>query len=513
MYRLVRSCSTVQRHLSRKLVRSIGLRSHAYQSTKRSIHTITEFLDLTKAQKQSCRAETEQCLNEIQAIGRDINAFITTELPDNLYNHADTADQRIRDKQHRPLEGVLVAVKDNFCTLNLATTCASTMLQGFTAPFEANVITRLREAGAIIVGKTNMDEFGMGSANVFSVNGPVNHPVSVKLAKNDDMPIRTAGGSSGGSAAAVAAHLSHAAIGSDTGGSVRLPAAYCGIVGFKPSYGHCSRYGLVSYASSLDTVGILTRTAKDAHLLYDVMKGPDSRDASMANIEMMTQDTANVAKNNDLTGVVVGIPLEYYVEELSSDAIKTWQLAADHLQSLGATIKFVSSSSNLARYDGIRYGYRAPTDQPTSTFNTYANTRRAGFGQEVQRRILLGSFVLSESAYDDHFVQAQRIRRLIQQDFDQCFRTLRTSHVETTSSSSLDGVDVLLTPCNIDIAPTINEAMQGGVAAYANDVMTVPASLAGIPAISMPFTQSNDHYSINIQLMAQYEAFESHSTT
>ncbi|RKP27415.1 amidase signature enzyme [Syncephalis pseudoplumigaleata] len=417
------------------------------------------------------------------------------------------------DKEHRPLEGVLVAVKDNFCTTDLPTTCASKMLKEFISPFEASVVTRLKDAGAIIVGKTNMDEFGMGSANLFSAYGPVHHPLSMPSAANaDDASIRVAGGSSGGSAAAVAAGLCHAAIGSDTGGSVRLPSAYCGIVGFKPSYGQCSRYGLVSYASSLDTVGILAQHVDDAQLLFEIVKGHDPRDASMA--VATAGDDVPPQVESDLAGIVVGIPEEYYVDELSPEIVAAWQAAADHLQARGAEIRFVScphtrhalaayyviapaeASSNLARYDGIRYG---------NTFDAYATTRQTGFGDEVQRRLLLGSFVLSESAYDDHFVRAQRVRRLVQQDFDRCFRIPRPR--SSTTSSPATAVDVLLTPCNITTAPTVQEARRGGggVSAYVNDVMTVPASLAGIPAISIPWTRSStDDYPIGVQLMAQY---------
>ncbi|KAI9594561.1 amidase signature domain-containing protein [Syncephalis fuscata] len=445
-----------------------------YLQTRR-IHSVSKFIEATQLEQQLCRVETERCLARISENNVKINAFISVQPKNTLLQQADESDRRITDGQARPLEGVLVAAKDNFCTKDLPTTCASTMLKDFTSPFNATVVEKLQESGAIIVGKTNMDEFGMGSANLFSIFGPQYN--------SNNNEIRVAGGSSGGSAAAVAAGLCHAAIGSDTGGSVRLPAAYCGVVGFKPSYGQCSRYGLVSYASSLDTVGILAQSVNDARLLLDVMKGHDQRDASM--MPQITFDSNKVVlSSGNLTGLVVGIPKEYYS-------------AADHLQAHGAEINLypayyviapAEASSNLARYDGVRYGYRT-TKSNLGTFESYAATRQIGFGDEVQRRILLGSFVLSESAYDDHFVRAQRIRRLIQQDFDQCFRT----------------VHVLLTPCNITTAPTLQRATDDGVAAYVNDVMTVPASLAGIPAISIPWTNSPlDNYPIGMQLMAQY---------
>ncbi|KAI8992629.1 amidase signature domain-containing protein [Pilobolus umbonatus] len=429
-----------------------------------------------------------------------------------------------------------VAIKDNICTSTLPTTCASNMLKDFTSPYDATVIQLLEQSGALVMGKTNMDEFGMGSCNVHSIHGPVLNPYQYKCDKGAlDSNKRTAGGSSGGSAAAVAMEMCTIALGSDTGGSVRMPASYCGIVGFKPSYGRVSRYGLVSYANSLDTVGILSRSVEDCRKTYDIISQYDVHDPTSMTEELREEldikDRVLRTQLNGsrLDGLVVGIPQEYYVDSLSEEVLEVWRKGIQHLRDLGAVIKSVSmphtplalpayyiialaeASSNLARYDGVRYGnywlctsisihtdhsltgYRSPDNKDQLL---YEDTRTKGFGDEVQRRILLGTHVLTAGTYETLFLPAQNARRLIQHDFDSVF-----SQENALFSNPPGTVDVLLTPSAISAAPTLYE--DRGVNEYLNDVMTLPANLAGIPAITIP-SGVDKEYPIGLQLLGQY---------
>ncbi|KAG0165012.1 Trimeric GatFAB AmidoTransferase(AdT) complex subunit [Apophysomyces sp. BC1034] len=372
-----------------------------------------------------------------------------------------------------------------------------------------------------------MDEFGMGE------HGAVNNPFAYK---NDNEALdsstnrRSAGGSSGGSAAAVAMNMCLAALGSDTGGSVRLPASYCGVVGFKPSYGRCSRRGLIAYANSLDTVGVLARSAKDASLVYDVIAQHDSDDPTsmpttlQTHIDELDQNLES-QWDSDLTNLVVGVPQEYYVDPLSSAVKDVWRNGIRHLRDRGAsivpislphtryalpayyTIALAEASSNLARYDGVRYGHRNTTVPNDDLL--YADTRADGFGSEVQRRILLGTHVLTAGAYETLFLPAQKARRLIQQDFDQAFYSPNALHSEEVETGGK--VHVILTPSAISPAPRIDDCIPipddntRVVNAYLNDVMTVPASLAGIPAISVPFGKCPESgYPIGLQLLGPY---------
>jgi aspartyl-tRNA(Asn)/glutamyl-tRNA(Gln) amidotransferase subunit A len=401
---------------------------------------------------------------------------------------ADAAmvDRRLAAGETLPLAGVPVAIKDNICTLGLPTTCASRLLAGYVSPYEATAVVRLRAAGAVVVGKTNLDEFGMGSSTETSALGPCRNPVA---------PDRVPGGSSGGSAAAVAAGWVPVALGSETGGSVRQPAAFCGAVGIKPSYGRVSRYGLVAYASSLDQIGVFGRTVADAAAVLDVIAGPDPLDATAAAHPPgpLLPYTALAADERPLDGLVVGVPAEYFPDELHEGVRHACNVAIDALRLLGATILPVSlpntrfavpayyviataeASSNLSRFDGVRYGMRAARAE--STADVYEQTRSAGFGAEVRRRILLGTYALSAGYHEQYYGTAQRVRTLICRDFDAVFA---------------DGVDVLFTPTTPTPAFRIGEKTADPYEMYLSDVFTVTANLAALPAMSLPVGRADD---------------------
>lgn len=390
------------------------------------------------------------------------------------------------------LAGVPIAIKDNICTFGLPTTCGSRLLADYRSPYEATAVRRLREAGAIIVGKTNLDEFAMGSSTENSAFGAAHNPRD---------SARVPGGSSGGSAAAVAAGFVPAALGSETGGSVRQPAAFCGVVGIKPSYGRVSRYGLVAFASSLDQVGVFATTVSDAALLLRTIAGGDPLDATCSSSQVPDYVEAALAAHaatyvgavvksavaGPLAGIVVGVPAEYFPSDLDADVRAACNAALDRLRSLGATLRQVSlphtryavptyyvlataeASSNLARFDGVRYGARAP--DATSTLDVYERSRSLGFGGEVKRRIMLGTFALSAGYHDEYYGTAQRVRTLIARDFDAVFR---------------DGVHVLFTPTTPTPAFRIGEKTTDPYEMYLSDIFTVTANLAALPALSLP---------------------------
>ncbi len=371
------------------------------------------------------------------------------------------------------LAGVPVAIKDNLATEHLATTCGSRILEGYVSPYEATAVRRLRDAGAIVVGKTNMDEFAMGSSTEHSAYGPTRNPVA---------PDRVPGGSSGGSAAAVAAGLVPIALGSETGGSVRQPAAFCGITGIKPTYGRVSRYGLVAFASSLDHVGVFGRTVDDAALALQAIAGPDPRDATSLDVPVPDYRAAAAAS---MRGVVIGRPREYFPDTLDPRVRAVCDAACDALRDAGAEIRDVSlphtelaipayyivapaeASSNLARFDGVRYGLRLTGD---SLHAMYEATRSRGFGAEVTRRILLGTYVLSAGYYDAYYRKAMEVRRLIARDFTRVFAS---------------GVHALLTPTTPTPAFPLG-AVSDPYEMYMSDIFTVTANLAGVPAMSVP---------------------------
>ena len=415
----------------------------------------------------------------LEAMGsaRDLNAFVT-ETPELALKRARASDARRASGDVRSaMDGIPVAVKDLFCTEGVLTTAGSHILDSFRPPYESTVTANLIEAGAVMLGKTNMDEFAMGSSNMASYYGSVKSPWSGSKGQN-----LVPGGSSGGSAAAVAARLSMGATGTDTGGSIRQPASFCGIVGLKPTYGRCSRWGIVAFASSLDQAGPLTRSVRDAAIMLGAMAGHDIKDSTSVPFALPDFEAA---VTGDIRGLKVGIPKEYTLDGMSNDIQALWDDGVKWLEEQGAECQELSlpftkyalptyyivapaeASSNLARYDGVRYGLRV---NGASIDEMYENTRGEGFGEEVRRRILIGTYVLSAGYYDAYYLKAQTVRTLIARDFRQAF----------------EDVDVLLTPTAPSAAFALGEKMDDPVAMYLNDVFTVPASMAGLPAISGP---------------------------
>ena len=425
---------------------------------------------------------------------RGLNIFIT-ETPEIAIDRARQSDaRRAGGETIGPMDGVPIAVKDLFCTEDVLTTAASHILDGFTPPYESSVSGNLRAAGAVMLGKTNMDEFAMGSANVTSHYGAVKNPW--KLADGKD---RVPGGSSGGSAAAVAANMASCAIGSDTGGSIRQPASFCGIVGMKPTYGRCSRWGMVAFASSLDQAGPMSKSVADAAIMLGAMAGHDDKDSTSAD-KPVPDFSAGLGQ--DLKGLRVGIPAEYRMDGMAREIEDLWQQGTQWLKDAGAEPVEVSlkhtkyalpayyivapaeASSNLARYDGVRYGLRVEGEDLT---DMYEATRGQGFGAEVRRRVMIGTYVLSAGYYDAYYVKAQKVRTLILGEFQDAF----------------EDVDVLLTPTTPYPAFAIGEKMDDPVQMYLNDVFTVPASLAGLPAISVPGGLSAEGLPLGLHLIAK----------
>ncbi|OQO01445.1 hypothetical protein B0A48_13000 [Cryoendolithus antarcticus] len=426
------------------------------------------------------------------------------------------------------LVGRRIAIKDNIVTADQPTTASSRILEGYTSPFDATVVTQLRHAGAVISSKVSLDEFGMGSHSQTAYEGAVGSPFT----RNGEA--LSPGGSSGGSAMAVADKSAWAALGTDTGGSVRLPAAYCGVVGFKPSYGRLSRWGVIQYANSLDTVGVLANSVADVESMYQQLDHHDARDPT--SLPATVRKRMTISKIAQPAPLRVGVPLEYNISELTSAVRDTWIFTLSLLQSAGHTLVPVflpttrqslsayyvlapaEASSNLAKYDGIRYGRRTPGNDasPAEGLPLYAKTRGEGFGEEVRRRILLGAYALSSEAIDNYFIQAQKVRRLVQRDFDRVFSTKNPliEHAATPEADGAVGVDVLITPTAPTLPPTIAELkQQTSVESYMFDVFTVPASLAGLPAISVPIPLSaalresidkQDVRSVGIQILGQF---------
>jgi len=408
---------------------------------------------------------------------RHLNAFIT-ETADLARERAKESDFRIKNSDAKPLEGIPLGIKDLFCTEGVQTTAGSHILKGFTPNYESTVSQKLRDAGSVMLGKLNLDEFAMGSSNMTSHFGNVVNPWKARGHSDDLVP----GGSSGGSAAAVSAHLAMGATGTDTGGSIRQPAAFCGIVGVKPTYGRCSRWGVVAFASSLDQAGPMTRTVRDAAIMLNVMTGYDPKDSTSA---AMAMPDVEAVLGKGVKGMKIGLPKQYRPDVLDAEVGTLWDKGAQWLKEAGAEVIEIDlphtkyalptyyivapaeASSNLARYDGVRYGLRVAGN---SLDEMYAKTRAAGFGPEVKRRILIGTYVLSAGYYDAYYLKAQKVRALIAQDFVQAFAK----------------VDAILTPTAPTAAFGLNDKVVDPVAMYLNDVFTVPASLAGIPGSSIP---------------------------
>ena len=422
---------------------------------------------------------------------KDLNIFIYFD-EDKINNQATEIEKLPYDKK---LKGIPIAVKDLFCTKNMPTTAASKILENFNPTYESYVTQKLINEGSLFVGKTNLDEFAMGSATNTSYFGNTINPLS-----DQDTPLAP-GGSSGGSAAAVAADLCLGSTGTDTGGSIRQPASFCGVVGIKPTYGLCSRWGIAAFASSLDQAGIFSKNVTDASILLEEIAGYDERDSTSSNVSI-----PNYSKqlNSDLNGKTIGIPKEYTVDGISDEINAVWDDAIKSLEKKGAKIKHISlphtkyalptyyiiapaeASSNLARYDGVKYGFRA--DEAKSLDEMYEMTRSEGFGKEVKRRILIGTYVLSAGYYDAYYLKAQKVRKLIANDFIEIFKEC----------------DLILTPTAPSAAFPLNEKQDDPIKMYLNDVFTVPASLAGIPGISIPYGKDKSGLPLGIQLLGKH---------
>ena len=425
---------------------------------------------------------------------RALNAYIT-ETPERALEMAEASDARRTRGEAGALEGIPLGVKDLYCTQGILTTAGSRILEGFHPTYESTVTAKLWEAGAVLLGKTNLDEFAMGSSNMTSAFGPVESPWR---RPGDNRPL-VPGGSSGGSAATVAARAALGATGTDTGGSIRQPAAFCGIVGMKPTYGRCSRWGIVAFASSLDQAGPLTRSVRDAAIMLGAMAGHDPKDSTSVDRPVLDYEAA---MTGDLRGLRIGIPKEYRIEGTPPEIEALWQQGADWLKAAGAEVLVVSlphtnyalpayyivapaeASSNLARYDGVRYGLRV--EAPSLT-ELYEATRGEGFGAEVKRRVLIGTYVLSAGYYDAYYNQARRVRSVIARDFDEAFET----------------VDAILTPTAPSAAFAHGDKMDDPIAMYLNDVFTVPASLSGLPAISVPAGLDADGLPLGLHLIGR----------
>ena len=443
------------------------------------------------AKQVSSHELAQQYLDRINALNPTLNAFITVDADKTLLE-ATAADALIAAGKAGPLTGVPIAHKDIFCTDGWLTTCGSKMLHNFIAPYDAHVIQRFKAAGMPSLGKTNMDEFAMGSSNETSFFGAVRNPWDTD---------RVPGGSSGGAAACVAARMAPAATGTDTGGSIRQPAAFTGITGLKPTYGLVSRFGMIAFASSLDQAGPMAPSAEDCALLLNVMTGFDPNDST--SLEREKEDyTRDLDK--PLTGLRVGLPKEFFAEGLNNEVATSVETALAELKKLGATLVDISlansklaipvyyvlapaeASSNLSRFDGVRYGYRAP--EYTNLEDMYSKTRAQGFGAEVKRRIMIGAYVLSHGYYDAYYLQAQKIRRLIADDFTEAFKSC----------------DVILGPTAPGTAFKLGEKSDDPVEMYLNDLYTIPANLAGLPGMSLPCGFDSNGMPIGMQLVGNY---------
>ena len=459
--------------------------------------TLTAAADGIRRKKFSSVELTRAHLTAIEHRNPELNAYITVSA-DSALETAKAFDAGANaTNEALLLPGLPIGIKDLFCTQGIKTTAASKILGNFIPPYESTVTANLRRHGAVFLGKLNLDEFAMGSANITSAFGSVKSPLK---ANNDTELCRVPGGSSGGSAAALAAHLCLAATGTDTGGSIRQPAAFCGLVGLKPTYGRCSRWGIIAFASSLDQAGPMARTVADTALMLEAMAGFDPLDStSVDRLVPRYRDAVGAS----IKGKRIGIPKEYRVESMAPAILAMWDKSVQVLRDAGAIIAEVSlphtryalptyyiiapaeTSSNLARYDGVRFGARVEA----STLDAmYAQTRAAGFGAEVQRRILIGTYVLSAGYYDAYYLKAQKVRALIAKDFQDAF----------------EKVDLLLTPTAPTEAFKLGEKQTDPVAMYLNDVLTVPASLAGLPALSLPGGVADNGLPLGIQLIGNY---------
>jgi len=433
---------------------------------------------------------TQIFLERIRQFDDQLNSFVTVTEEAALQS-AREADRCLQAGNAAPLTGIPLAHKDIFCTDGVRTSCASRMLDNFIAPYDATVIARFKAAGAVMLGKTNMDEFAMGSSNETSYYGPVNNPWDTG---------RVPGGSSGGSAAAVAARLAPGATGTDTGGSIRQPAALCGLTGLKPTYGRVSRYGMIAFASSLDQGGPLSRSAEDAALMLNVMAGFDERDST--SVECPVPDYS-AGLDNPVAGLRIGLPKQFFAAGLDAGIAGVIEQALREYEQLGAELVEISlpnselavptyyvvapaeCSSNLSRYDGVRYGYRCA--DPVDLTDLYERSRGEGFGAEVKRRIMIGTYVLSAGYYDAYYLKAQKLRQLISEDYRRAF----------------DSVDVIMGPTSPSVAFPVGERFDDPIKMYLSDIYTIAVNLAGLPAISIPCGFA-DSLPVGLQIIAPY---------
>jgi len=458
--------------------------------------TVKQTLTGLRAGDFSCRELTQAYMERITALEPRIHAFITLDT-EQAFTLADEADARyVAAREHGdtglpPLLGLPIAVKDLITVAGMRCSCGSAILKDFIAPFTATAVQRLINAGAIVIGKTNTDEFAMGSSTETSAFGPTYNPWDTS---------RVPGGSSGGSAAAVATGMVPAAVGSDTGGSIRQPASFCGVTGIKPTYGRVSRYGLVAYGSSLDSMGVFTRNAEDAALLYSIMAGLDPLDGTTVD---MPVPQINLDRDGRLEGLRVGIPKEYFIEGIQPEVKQRVLEAVDTLKTLGADIIDVSlphtkyalpvyyliapaeASANLARYDSVRFGLREPAD---ALWDMVRRTRGVGFGPEVKRRIMLGTYALSAGYYDAYYGQAQKVRTLIKRDFDRAF----------------EEVDIIACPVAPSTAFRLGEHTGDPLSMYLEDVFTLPTNLAGVPGLALPVGFDSNYLPVGIQFLGAH---------
>jgi aspartyl-tRNA(Asn)/glutamyl-tRNA(Gln) amidotransferase subunit A len=460
--------------------------------------TIAEARDALRKGEVTSVELTEACLAAAEAAGA-LNAYVH-HTPDLARAQARAADERIKAGDAPAMCGIPLGIKDLFCTKGVPSQAASRILDGFRPEYESTVTQNLFDAGAVMLGKLNMDEFAMGSSNETSCYGNAVNP----WRRGNDETALTPGGSSGGSASAVAADLCLAATGTDTGGSIRQPAAFAGITGIKPTYGRCSRWGIVAFASSLDQAGPMTKSVRDAAIMLSAMSGHDPKDSTSADYPVPDFEAA---LSGDIRGKVIGIPKEYRMEGMPAEIEALWSDGADMLRDAGAEIRDISlphtkyalpayyviapaeASSNLARYDGVRYGHRAKLAQGDGITEMYEKTRAEGFGHEVQRRVMVGTYVLSAGFYDAYYNRARKVRTLIKRDFEEVFAA---------------GVDAILTPATPSAAFGLGEMAEADpVQMYLNDVFTVTVNLAGLPGIAVPAGLDRQGLPLGLQLIGR----------
>ena len=457
-----------------------------------SLHTknLTELSDELKNKNVSSVELTQHFLDRVEKFDNDLNSFVTLT-KEHALAQAKAADKLLAKGEGKALTGIPIGQKDIFCTEGIKTSCGSKMLDNFISPYNATVVEKFNNAGAVMLGKLNMDEFAMGSSNETSFYGPVSNPWNT-----DCVP----GGSSGGSAASVAARLAPAATGTDTGGSIRQPASLCGITGLKPTYGRVSRYGMIAFASSLDQAGPITQTAEDAALMLNVMSGFDPKDSTSLEKEVPDY-TANLG--NNLKGLKIGLPKEYFGEGLDSAVGDVINAAIEQYKKLGADIVDIElpnsglsvpayyvvapaeCSSNLSRFDGVRFGYRC--DDPKDLEDLYKRSRSEGFGPEVKRRIMIGAYALSSGYYDAYYLKAQKVRHLISDDFKLAFKK----------------VDVIMGPTSPNVAFNKGERSDDPIAMYLSDIYTIATNLAGLPGMSVPAGFANN-MPVGLQIIGNY---------